>query len=41
MKKSPGYLLTIFYQLSKFEAPSCNNIWDIKFSLSKFTKGNN
>ena len=24
-KFSPGYLLIIFYQLSKFEAPSCNS----------------
>ena len=27
---SPGYLLIIFYQLSKFEAPSCDSFWDIK-----------
>ena len=26
---SPGYLLIIFYQLTKFEAPICYDIWDI------------
>ena len=28
-------------KLTKFEAPSCNGFWDIKFSMSKFAKGNN
>ena len=32
-KFPPGYLLIILYQLSKFEAPSCYNFWDIKFSV--------
>ena len=38
---SPGNLLIILYQLSKFEAPSCNGVCNIKFSMSKFAKGNN
>ena len=29
------------YKLTKFEAPSCNGFWEIKFSMSKFAKGNN
>ena len=40
-KFSPGNLLIILYQLFKFEAPSCNNFWDVKFSMSKFAKDNN
>ena len=28
-KFSPGILLISFYQLIKFEAPSCNSCWDI------------
>ena len=28
-------------KLTKFEAPSYNCFWDIKFSMSKFAKGNN
>ena len=38
---SPSSLLIIVYKLTKFEAPSCNGFLDIKFSMSKFTKGNN
>ena len=38
---SPGNLLIILYQLSKFQVPSCNNFWEIKISMSKFAKGNN
>ena len=38
---SPSSLLIIFYKLTKFEAPSCNAFWEIKFSKSKFAKGNN
>ena len=41
LKFSSGNLLIILYQLSKFEAPSCNGFWDIKFSLSKIAQGNN
>ena len=37
----PDYLLIIHYYLTKFEAHSCYSIWDIKFSMSKFAKGNN
>ena len=40
-KKSPGNLIITLYQLSKFEAPSCNGFWDIKFSMTKFAKGDN
>ena len=40
-KFSPRSLLIILYKLTKFEAPSCNDFWDIKFSMSKFAKGNN
>ena len=29
------------YRLTKFEATSCNGFGDIKFSMSKFAKGNN
>ena len=29
LKKSPGYLLIIVYQLTKFEAPSCYTFRDI------------
>ena len=28
-KFSPGYLLIIFYQLTKFEATCCNSFWDV------------
>ena len=28
----PSSLLIILYKLTKFEAPSCNGFWDIKFS---------
>ena len=40
-KFSISSLLIILYKLTKFEAPSCNGFWDIKFSMSKFAKGNN
>ena len=43
-KVSPGYLLIIFYQLTKFEATCCNSFWDIlitSFQCQKFAKGNN
>ena len=40
-KFSPSSLLIILYKLTKFEAPSCNDFWDIKFSMSKFAEGNN
>ena len=38
---SPGNLLIILYKLTKFEAPSCNSFWGIKFSMSKFLNCNN
>ena len=38
---SPGNLVITLYQLSNFGAPSCNGFCDIKFSISKFAKGNN
>ena len=40
---SPGNLLIIFYQLTKFEATYCNSFWDLdyNFSMAKFAKGNN
>ena len=43
-KFSPGHLLIIFYQLTKFEATCCNSFLrylDYKFSMPKFAKGNN
>ena len=40
-KFSPGYLLIIPYKLSKFEAPSYDGFWDIKFSMFKYAKGKN
>ena len=38
---SPGNLLITLYQLSNFGAPCYNGLWDIKFSMIKFAKGNN
>ena len=38
---SPSSLLIILYKLTNFEAPSFKGFWDIKFSMSKFAKGNN
>ena len=35
---SMGNLPIILYQLSKFEAPSCNSFWDTKFAMSKIAK---
>ena len=29
IKFSPGNLFIILYQLTKFEAPSCDSFWDI------------
>ena len=43
-KFAPGNLLVIFYQLNKFEAPSCNTFLryhDYKFTKSKSAKGDN
>ena len=43
-KFSPIDPLIILYQLTKFEAPSCNNFLryhDYKFSKSKSAKGDN
>ena len=37
-KNSPSSLLSIFYKLTKFKAPSYNGFSDIKFSMSKFAK---
>ena len=37
---SPSNLLIIFYQLYKFEAPSCNSFRDSMFSMSQFAKVN-
>ena len=37
----PGNQLITLDQLSKFEALSFNGFPDIKFSISKFTKGDN
>ena len=40
-KNTPGNLIIILYQLSKFEAPSCNGFWDTKFTITKFAMGDN
>ena len=40
LKFSPGNLIIILYQLSKIKAPNCNSFWELKFSMSTFTKGN-
>ena len=40
-KKSPVNPLIILYQLTMFETPSCKSFLDIKFSMSRFAKGNN
>ena len=38
---SQSSLRIILYKLTKFEAPSCNGFWNIKFSMSNFSNGNN
>ena len=35
------YFHQVIYSLPSISAPSCNDFWDIKFSMSKFAKGNN